>query len=88
MSYMVEGQRGHFAVFMDYNPQKVITLADALDADPKLDCYEYTGNKNLNINTCRVRVTDLQLRKEKREKQIEYISTICKRVLEDGTENQ
>ena len=88
MSYMVEGQGGQFAVFMDYNPQKVVALADALDADPKLDCYEYTGNRKLNINTCRVRISDTQLRKEKREKQIEYINAICKRVLEDDSQDQ
>ena len=88
MGYMVEGQCGRFVVFMDYNPQKVVVLADALDADPKLDCYEYTGNRNLNLNTCRVRVSDIQLRNEKRENQIEYINAICKRVLEDDGQDQ
>ena len=90
MTYKIErNMSGRFLVFMDWNHEKVVQLTDALDADPALVADQYVGNKKANIHTIHLHVEyDSELRQADEQEQKAYIDAICKRILEDGTENQ
>ena len=84
MTYKIEPSAcGHFIVFMDYNPKKVVELADKLDADPKLYFSEYRGNKKANIHSLHLRITDEELRCADEPTKKAYIDAICKPILSD-----
>ena len=82
MTYHVEKTgRNAFMVLMDYNHAKCVQLSDVLDADPKLEFSQYTGNKKANINTIILRITDDELRHAETKAQKAYIDAICRPIL-------
>ena len=72
---------GHFVIFIDYNCKKAIALSDALDADPRLDCFQYVGLQNANVHAIHLRITDGELRRATSSEQEKYIDAICKPIL-------
>lgn len=84
MTYRIDrSMTGHFLVFMDYDCKKVVELADTLDADPKLDFCQYTGNKKANMHTLHLRIIDDDLRRADLPTQKAYIDAICKPILSE-----
>ena len=85
MTYkIVSNMSGRFLVFMDWNHEKVVKLADALDADPALVTDQYTGNKKANIHTIHLHVRyDSELRQDDEQAQKAYIDAICKPILSE-----
>lgn len=85
MTYHIEKtNRNAFMVFMDYDHAKCVQLSDALDADPKLEFGQYTGNKNANINTIFLHITDDELCRAGLQAQKEYIDAICRPILSES----
>ncbi len=81
---IVRNKTGRFLVFMDWNHEKVVQLADTLDADPALVMDQYTGNKKANMHTIHLHVAyDSELRGDSEEAQKAYIDAICKPILSE-----
>lgn len=82
MKYKLNHVAGsHFCVLLDadvFDHKKMVELADALDTDANLDCFEYTTSRNLQIHRVHVRVINTQI---ERDSQPGYIIAICNRVL-------
>ena len=78
---------GQYVIVMDYDPRKVVTLCDALDADENLDCYQFTGFRKLNMHQVFLRILDKKLRNVSDEAKTEYIDKICKPILEESHES-
>lgn len=74
---------GYYLIFMDYDCKKAVAVADALDADPKLDCYQYSGDKRANMHTVYLRIVDNDLRRATSFEQKVYIDAICKPILSE-----
>ena len=85
MTYRIQERniQGYYLIFMDYDCKKASALADALDADPKLDCSGYNGSKKNNMHTIFVRIDDKELYREDTFTQKMYIDAICKPILSE-----